>query len=340
MASSTCDGRRPGGGLLGAVLVLLASAPSARAASCPASDAAGSKKAAEAQLYQGVELLKIHDYRRALERFEEAYGLLPSLLIFYDLGLAHLGLGDAPLALESFDRFLAAAPDAPADKRRRAEKYRAELRPQVSVVTIEANVPAAELLVDGLPLGRVSLPRQLYLAPGSHEVVARAGGSEQPTTISCLAGQTLTFSLQLEHPPAPMVVAPPAGQGPVSPLGNLPPALAPPPTGAVAVLQTSPPPGRESWARPWVLSAAAVGVVSIGVGIALGVAARNDANEVTGESHNGGTFTPSAESAGLRDQQLDVAFLALGAAAVVAGASLYAWVRHHEGGHATAEVGP
>src|SRR5215469_17218656 len=137
MESSTCDWRRAAR-VAGALLLLL-SAPRARAASGPDSDGAGSKDAAEAKLVDGVELLKTRSYHQALERFEQAYALLPSPLIFYDLGLAHMGLGDAPRALESFDRFLAEAPDAPVDKRHKAERYRDELRAKVSIVTLEAD---------------------------------------------------------------------------------------------------------------------------------------------------------------------------------------------------------
>jgi hypothetical protein len=337
MASSTCDWRRSA--RVAGVLALLLPAQLARAASDSAHD--GNKDAAEAKLVDGVELLKTRSYHQALERFEQAYALLPSPLIFYDLGLAHLGLGDAPRALESFDRFLAEAPEAPADKRHKAERYRDDLRGQVSIVTLEAdtNVGAVEVIVDGLSLGHVSLPRRLYLAPGSHEVLARADGSAQPATISCQAGQTLTFSLHLAPPPSPVVAAP-TGQSLVSPLGGAAATQAQPPAGAVAIMQTSPPVARDGWARPWALSAAAVGVVSIGVGIAFGLAARNNGEEVTGESQNGLPFMPSAESAGLRDQALETAFIAVGAVAVAAGAGLYAWARHRESGRAPAEAAP
>jgi hypothetical protein len=336
MASSTCDWRRAARAA-GALLLVLSARP-AGAASGAAGDGVGSKDAAEAKLVDGVELLKTRSYHQALERFEQAYALLPSPLIFYDLGLAHLGLGDAPRASEAFDRFLAEAPDAPADKRRKAERYRDELRAQVSVVTLEANVSAADLTVDGLSLGRVPLPRRLYLAPGSHEVVARADGSAQPTTISCLAGQTLTFSLHLAPPPAPVVAAP-IGQSPVAPLGGAAAAQARPP-GAAEVLGTSPQIAHDGWARPWALSAAAVGVASIGVGIALGLAARSDGEEVTGESQNGRTFMPSVESSGIRDQGLETAFVVVGAVAIAAGVGLYFWGRHRDSGRSPAEAPP
>jgi hypothetical protein len=335
MASSTCDWCRTA--RVAGVLVLLLSAQLARAASGPAGDGARAKDAAEAKLVDGVELLKTRSYHQALERFEQAYALLPSPLIFYDLGLARLGLGDAPRALESFDRFLAEAPDAPADKRQKAERYREELRAKVSIVTLEsdANVGAAELTVDGLSLGRVSLPRRLYLAPGSHDLIARADGSAQPATISCPAGQALTFSLHLAPPPAPMVAAP-TGQSPVSPLGGAAVPQRQPPAGAVEIVQTSPPVARDSWARPWALSAAAIGVVSIGVGIALGLAARSNGEEVTGESQSGSMFMPNVESAGLRDQGLETAFVAVGAVAIAAGVGLYIWARHRESGRSAA----
>jgi hypothetical protein len=335
MESSTCDWRRSAR-VAGALLLLL-SGQLARAASGPAS--AGSKDAAEAKLVDGVELLKTRSYHQALERFEQAYALLPSPLIFYDLGLAHLGLGDAPRALESFERFLAEAPDAPADKRHKAERYRDDLRGQVSIVTVEsdavANLGAAELTVDGLSLGRVSLPRRLYLAPGSHDVVARVDGSAQPATISCQAGQTLTFSLHLAPPPAPVVSAP----SPVSPLGAATPQTQPPAV-AVDMMQTSPLVARDGWVRPWALSAAAVGAVSIGVGIAFGLAARSAGDEVTGESQSGSTFTPSAESTGVRDQGLETAFVAAGAVAIAAGVGLYIWARHRADGRSPAEAAP
>jgi hypothetical protein len=336
MASSTCDRHRSVPVV--SVLVLLLSAHPSRAMSDPTADGARIKDAAEAKLVEGVELLKIRSYQRALERFEQAYALLPSPLILYDFGLAHLGLGDGPRALEFFDRFLAEAPDAPADKRRKAERYRDQLAAQVSVVTLEADVAAAELTVDGLSLGRVSFPRRLYLAPGAHEVVARGDRTSQPTTISCLAGQTLTFPLHLAPAPAPVALAAPIGQPPVSPLDGAAAVPAPHPSGAVEVLRASPP--RDGWTRPWALSAAAVGVASIGVGIALGLSARSDGEAVTGESQAGSTFTPDTESAGLRDQRIETALLVVGTAAVVAGVSLYVWARHREGTHSPAEAAP
>lgn len=335
MASSTSSWSRSARGA--AALALLAFAWTARAAPGPATGSAANKAAAEAKLGEGVELLKTRSYRDALERFEEAYALVPSPLIFYDFGLAHLGLGDDAHALESFDLFLAEAPDAPSDKRRKAERHRDDLRPHIAIVALEADVGAANLTVDGLGRGQVSFPRRLYLAPGPHQVVVRAGDATETTTITGVAGETLTVAVHLPPPVPPAVGARAAERPP--PASAPPPVEGPPGPAAVEVLQ-APAPSSASWARPWALSAAAVGAVSIGVGIAFGLAARSDGEAVTGESQSRATFTPDVQSAGLRDQRLEAVFLAVGTAALVAGVSLYVWARHHGDGGRAAEGAP
>jgi hypothetical protein len=337
MASSTCNWR-PAARVV-AVLALLASARSARAASGPPADGAAAKVAAEAKLTEGVELLKTRHDGEALRRFEQAYALVPSPLIFYDFGLAHLGLGDDARALESFDRFLAEAPDAPADKRLKAEQHRDELRPRVSIVALEANVAAAELTVDGVARGHVSFPRRLYLAPGPHQLVARADGATQAMTISCVAGQTLPLAFRLP-PPAPPSLGAAAREAPTLAIAGAPVEERPPPASRVEVLQAPLPVSSDGWVRPAALSAAAAGVVSMGVGLGFGLAARSDGEEVTGEAQNRMTYTPDTASAGMRDQRLETVFLAVGAAAVAAGVGLYLWARHHGGGARPAEAAP
>ena len=81
-----------------------------------------------------MDALKRGEHRVALDRFEEAYALVPSPKIHYDFGLAYLGLGRDADALSAFERFLAEAPDAPADKRDKAARYVAELRARVGTV--------------------------------------------------------------------------------------------------------------------------------------------------------------------------------------------------------------
>jgi hypothetical protein len=326
MASSTSDRSRP---IRAALLAIFAFAPGVSASPAPAAAMNPTKAAAEAKLVDGVQLLKTRAYRPALERFEQAYALVPSPLIFYDFGLAYRGLEDAPRALESFERFLVRAPDAPADKRRKAELFRDELGARVSVVTLEADLGVADLTLDGLDLGRVSLPRPLYLDPGSHELVARAGASVQAATLVCVAGQRVSLALRLAPPPTSVLVGTTTNESVTRPSLDRAPIDGPSGSrGAVDVLRTPPPGSSGGSVRPWALSAAAVGVASLGVGIAFGLMAKNNGDNVTGDSQNSRTFVPNEETAGLRDERLEVVFLALGAAAVAAAAGLYAWTRH------------
>ncbi len=335
MGSPTFNWRAP---LWAAVTVLLAWAPRARAAPPAAPSTPAAKQAAEAKLVAGVELLKARSYREALARFEEGYALVPSPLIFYDIGLADRGLGDDAGALESFDRFLAEAPEAPADKRRRAQAYRDELRARVSIVTLEADVRAAELTVDGVDLGSVSFPRRLTLAPGSHQVVARAGGAVQAATVACVAGGTLPLAVRLSSPtaaPGSLAMAP----LPPAPALSGEPRRAP----AVEVLGAAPATSSVSGGRdlrPWALSAAAVGVASLGVGVAFGVMAHDASDQVTGDAQNGRTFVPADQTSGLRDQNVEAVLLSVGAVAVAAAVGLYVWSRHRPHAGPTAEAAP
>jgi hypothetical protein len=57
---------------------------------------------------------------------------VPSPKIHYDFGLAYLGLGRAADALEAFERFLAAAPDAPPGTREKAVSLIPALRARVA----------------------------------------------------------------------------------------------------------------------------------------------------------------------------------------------------------------
>jgi hypothetical protein len=342
MASSTCDRiQRPTWGgaqrvALALALVLVSALP---AAAAPAPEAeTGAKSAARAKLVEGMDLLKSGRYGEALKRFNEAYALVPSPLITYDFGLAYLGLGDRPRALEAFDTFLAEAHDAPADKRRKAEGYREELRGQVAVVELTADVDSAQLSVDGVDVGPVSFPRRVYLPSGSHELVARVavGGAPRATTVVCGAGQTVSVAIRLSVPPPAPGTPTAATSGGVQ-LGALEPAAAEA-ARAPSLVQASgsaPPPAPASHARIWALSLTAAGVVAAGTGIVFGVLAKNDGDALTDDARNLRDFMPATEAAGLRNQRLETVFLSIGAAAIIAGVGLYAMIRHQEAARST-----
>ena len=124
-----------------AVTLALAMGGARVQAAAPAPDAAR-RELARTKLVDGVELLKRGAPADALAAFQEAYALVPSPKIKYDFGLAYLGLRRDADALSAFEQFLAEAPDAPADKRRRAEQYRETLRARLAVAAAQPARPA------------------------------------------------------------------------------------------------------------------------------------------------------------------------------------------------------
>ncbi len=73
-----------------------------------------------------------------------------------------------------------------------------ELEPVSGVLTIQANVPAADVVVDGRPMGKAPL-RELLLTPGTHEVrVAKAGYLTDVAKLSIRAGKDYTLNSLLK----------------------------------------------------------------------------------------------------------------------------------------------
>ncbi|HEY4185492.1 MAG TPA: hypothetical protein VGP07_10505 [Polyangia bacterium] len=179
-----------------------------------------SKVAAKARLEKGADLLVSHAYTGALTEFEDAYRLFPSPKIFFDIGLANVGLNRNPDALRAFQRFLVETPDASPETTARAKAQIQALLPLVAIVDIVCRTAGLEILVDNRSVGRSPLGAPVYLAPGSHGLVARAseGASPITTTFTVTGGARITVSVPIAasaatSPPAPLPViatAPPS----------------------------------------------------------------------------------------------------------------------------------
>ena len=156
-----------------------------------------SRASAQARLVEGVALLKRADYAGALAKFQDAYRLVPSPNIHYDLALAYAGLGRSADALDAFERFLSQAPSAPVATRQKAKADAETMRSRVAVLAISTAAVGSEILVDGVPRGVT--PLSLHLDPGRHELAARGpGGLVGPVkAVVAEAGATLAVSLSL-----------------------------------------------------------------------------------------------------------------------------------------------
>jgi hypothetical protein len=337
MASSTFEkaGRRT---IVAPALVVAAAmalwAAGAARAEAPRSDEA-IRDAARAKLVEGVEALRRGEPQAALDRFREAYALVPSPKIHYDIGLAYLSLGRPAEALSAFERFVAEAQDAPADKRKNATLQTAALRSQVGAVAIavEGAPDGTVIAVDGREVGLAPSVRVVYVDPGGHQISLRlpGGGSGPVQRIEILAGGSMEVVLRVDSGGA-VPAALPAGPEP-----------RPPPSASLALASASDGQAptvaagsrQAGTGRIVALSLGAAGVVLIGAGVTFGVLAQNEGDSLSRDSANGAPphmptpFDPDKESRGMAYQTLQVIGLATGAVALAAGIVVYATTRGH-----------
>ena len=150
--------RRAPVGAIGFVLALLVSATA-----FGQSDAA--KKRAQALQVEGLGLLQKGDSRAALQKFDEAFRLVPSPKILFNRGKAHRALGEDVAALADFERFLDEAPYAPKESRVEAERAVQALRPKLAYLEIQVEDVGSTVSVDGGEIGAAPLPRPVVSLP-------------------------------------------------------------------------------------------------------------------------------------------------------------------------------
>jgi hypothetical protein len=276
VASSTFSriDRRAPMGAIGFVLALLVTA-TAFGQSDP------TKKRAQALQVEGLGLLQKGDSRAALEKFDEAFRLVPSPKILFNRGKAHRALGEDVAALADFERFLDEAPYAPKESRVEAERAVQALRPKLAYLEIQVDDVGVTISVDGREIGAAPLSRPVVVAPGTHEVrVAKSGMNDDVRSVSPIAGQKLrvVVKLTVAVASAPARVAPtettatttPAPAPMRAPAASAVAPAAPPPTDVVVTTGNQQPDPRAS-ERPWQITAAWVtagaGVLFLGAGI-------------------------------------------------------------------------
>lgn len=318
-----------------AVLVgLLLAASTARAQS------EADKKRAVSLQTEGVKLMQRGDNPGALAKFEEAYRLVPSPKILFNMGRAHAEMGDDVKALAELERFLDEAPYAPKESRDDATRRVEALRPKLSYLDIQIEDVGAAIAVDGLSVGIAPLSRPVVVKPGAHEV--RTEKPEMTTdvrTVSPLAGQKVRVVVKLVPAFHPAPGAPPvAGTLGTEPaIGAAPPPAGTPASAPAETVQTpaAPPANRARTLRIVGLALGAGGVAVAAVGLGFGLAARSNGQD---NEKTGNTFSQSAYDAGHRDQTLQFVGYAVGGALIAAGATMYVLGTREPGENGSAHV--
>lgn len=230
-----------------------------------AEENASAKARAQAALREGNTLLDQGRAPDALAKFAEAYRLFPSPKLHYNLGQAHILIpGHEAQAYQSMSRFLDEATDANKDLRAAAESERHRLRPKVGLLAVSAEPGDADLLIDGVNVGKVSPGVPAVVGIGAHELWLKKGdAASSPTSVTIAGGESADLPLRLALPPAaaPPSVAPP-------PLPALPPPAAVAPTANLVAMETAAPsPGYWTWQHKVGVAMASLGVASLALGI-------------------------------------------------------------------------
>ena len=209
---------------------------------------------AKALMQQGARQMEDRQYDKAVESFAEAYRLVPSPKVQFNLGIAYLSVARYADALQALEGFLKEDPTAPEASQATARRHIAELRTKVVALSIKSDRPGATLSLDGRSYGPVTFDQPLTIDPGIHVLHAVAGSDTVEQTFTAEPGQAMTVTLTFTAaaPAAPLAFAP-----------------VPPPS---ALLATAPPPDapRPLYRRGWFWGAVGgVAVVAVAVILTL-----------------------------------------------------------------------
>jgi hypothetical protein len=204
---------------------------------------------------EGVSYFDRKDFAKARVAFLQAYALKKHPAVLLNLAQSELRSGHEADAAQHFAQYLREHKDASDSERQSAETGLGAAKALVGEVALEVEPSGAEVLVDGESIGASPLPTPIFLAPGSHRILARKDGKTSSLELSVAAGQTTRSSLKLSAAsptPAPASRAEPS------------------PTPAPESEPSPPEPPRSRQAFiPWVASTpgALIGVGLTGVGL-------------------------------------------------------------------------
>ncbi|MCC6553526.1 MAG: PEGA domain-containing protein [Polyangiaceae bacterium] len=240
----------------GLVAAALLGAPApARAQAAPLGAEAAQQ--ADEHFKRGKELYRAGKLREAHEAYRSAWALKQTFDIAANLANAELQLGMKAEAAEHLAFCIRSFPATGAKAQLDRVKAQFEAaRKEVAALVVSVTVEGAEVLVDGQPVGRAPLGREVFVMPGPHVVEARLEGYEAARTpVEASAGGTHELGLSpVKEKPAVSGGAAVPGPG-SKPRVKEKPEEAPPPSVAI------------------VLGGTAVAVVGLGMGVGFTVAA-------------------------------------------------------------------
>jgi hypothetical protein len=168
---------------------------------------------AKTRFDEGLKRYAAYDYEGAWAAFTQAYSVLKSADVLWNLCMAELRSGRSLEAIRHIRSYLRDPRTTDAD-RARAHKYLAEAHEKTGHVLLEVP-PGARVLVDGASAdAEVQTKSPVDLAPGKHRIECRQGTVAQSVEVDLLVGQSVSVrflpSEVGQAPAPPSVVALPA----------------------------------------------------------------------------------------------------------------------------------
>ncbi len=170
------------------------------AAPVPANPQAENLKEAETRFERGLALYDDGDLDAALVEFNRAYALAPTYKILYNIAKIERAKNDYSSALRHFRRYLSeGGAGVPADRQAEVSKEIGVLESRVAEVTIVANVAAADVYVDDIPVcgaripdpecvGSTPMSKPVLVNPGTRTVTAQKRGFQSGYAQVTVAG--------------------------------------------------------------------------------------------------------------------------------------------------------
>lgn len=163
---------------------------------------AGAGNQAVRHYEDGVRAAKLALWSKAYASFLTAWRLKQHYQIAANLGRAELELRKYRDAAEHLTYFLREASDVHADEREAAQAMLDEARANVGALTIIVDRAGAEVLIDGVAVGKAPLAHEIFVDPGQRAIAAKLGGFDDDQRLLNVAAGSSPRILLMPTPAA------------------------------------------------------------------------------------------------------------------------------------------
>ncbi len=269
---------------------------------------------AEALFERGLALMRERNFVDACPLLEQSLALEPDMTTEFRLAECVEQTGKLASALRHYEAVAAAAAGDP-ERERYARQQIERVRPRVPELTLVVD-PAATVVLDGETVADARRP--ILVDAGEHHIVATAPGKQRwANRVHIAETQQMTVRIALE----PLPAVPPEAPAPEQPEAPSP------------------------WLSPLAIAAYAVGgagLIGMGAGVALGVAAKSRYDDSLAECEDERYCSPRGldmQDTALSEATAGTVVFIVGAAALVGGGVLMYFALSDDGA-VEAAVGP